>query len=61
MFTQNVFPVQLQTFLEVIEIFVQFHCLSSRIETTGFPTFWLHTALDEFSMQKRRLQSLILF
>ena len=27
-FTQNVFLVQLRTLLEVIEIFVQFHCLS---------------------------------
>ena len=29
MFTQNVFIVQLQTLFEVIQIFVQFHCLSS--------------------------------
>ena len=28
-FTQNVFLVQPQTLLEVNEIFVQFHCLSS--------------------------------
>ena len=26
----------------MIEIFVQFHCLSSRIETTGIPTFTRH-------------------
>ena len=31
-FTQNVFLVQLQPLLEVIDIFWQFHCLSSRAQ-----------------------------
>ena len=51
-FTQNVFIVQLQTLLEVIEIFVQFHCLSS-YRNGRFP---LHIRLAAFWQSPGRLK-----